>query len=106
MVKRDSYVSVEKLAEHFSVTRQTIRRDIALLAEHQLLQRYHGGASVLSSVENVAYQARQVLCERLERSLGRVLPDVHFVDVGVARPAHVRHRCGLRRRGERRQGRA
>ncbi|MDF0604053.1 DeoR family transcriptional regulator [Neisseriaceae bacterium TC5R-5] len=69
LVKRDSYISVEKLAAHFTVTRQTIRRDIALLAEHQLLQRYHGGASVLSSVENVAYQARQILCIEEKRRI-------------------------------------
>ncbi|KMN83355.1 DeoR family transcriptional regulator [Chromobacterium alkanivorans] len=105
MVKRDSYVSVEKLAEHFSVTRQTIRRDIALLAEHQLLQRYHGGASVLSSVENVAYQARQVLCidekRRIAECLARQIPDNAslFINLGttteeVAKALH-QHR-GLR----------
>ena len=60
-VNREGYVAVEKMAAHFAVTHQTIRRDITLLAEHKLLQRYHGGASVLSSVENVAYDARQVL---------------------------------------------
>ncbi|WP_434631683.1 DeoR/GlpR family DNA-binding transcription regulator [Chromobacterium sp. CV08] len=105
MVKRESYVSVEKLAEHFDVTRQTIRRDIALLAEHQQLQRYHGGASVLSSVENVAYQARQVLCieekRRIARCLARHIPDNAslFINLGttteeVAKALH-RHR-GLR----------
>ncbi|NWK77829.1 DeoR family transcriptional regulator [Aquitalea sp. LB_tupeE] len=105
IVHRESYVTVEKLAAHFGVTHQTIRRDIALMAEHQLLQRYHGGASVLSSVENVAYNARQVLCieekRRLAALLARQIPDNAslFINIGttteeVAKALH-RHR-GLR----------
>jgi len=43
------------------------------------------------------FQARQMLGKCLERALGRVLPDVHFVDIGVARPAYVRHRRDIRR---------
>lgn len=104
-VKREGYVSVERLAAHFQVTTQTIRRDITLLAEHRLLQRYHGGASVLSSVENVAYDARQVLMadekRRIAQALAAEIPDNAslFINLGttteeVAR-ALAQHR-GLR----------
>ena len=104
-VKREGYVSVERLAAHFQVTTQTIRRDITLLAEHRLLQRYHGGASVLSSVENVAYDARQVLMadekRRIAQALAAEIPDNAslFINIGttteeVAR-ALAQHR-GLR----------
>ncbi len=104
-VKREGYVSVDRLAAQFQVTTQTIRRDITLLAEHRLLQRYHGGASVLSSVENVAYDARQVLMadekRRIARALAAEIPDNAslFINLGttteeVAR-ALAQHR-GLR----------
>ena len=68
-VNREGYVAVEKMAAHFQVTHQTIRRDITLLADNQLLQRYHGGASVLSSVENVAYDRLEVSSPGLDRPL-------------------------------------
>ncbi|WP_369800111.1 DeoR/GlpR family DNA-binding transcription regulator [Vogesella sp. LIG4] len=104
-VKREGYVSVDRLAAQFQVTTQTIRRDITLLAENRLLQRYHGGASVLSSVENVAYDARQVLMadekRRIAQALAAEIPDNAslFINLGttteeVAR-ALAQHR-GLR----------
>ncbi len=61
LVQEHGFVSVEELARHFAVTAQTIRRDINDLCGGGLLRRYHGGAGLPSSVENVAYQARQIL---------------------------------------------
>ena len=55
------FVSVEELAKTLGVTMQTIRRDISQLAAEDLLRRYHGGAALPSSVENIAYTKRQVL---------------------------------------------
>ncbi len=42
----------------FQITPQTIRRDINLLAEMNLLQRYQGDVCLPSSAENIAYGAR------------------------------------------------
>lgn len=61
LVKQEGYVSVDDLAQRFNVTTQTIRRDINQLAEQNLLRRYHGGAGLPSSIENIAYTQRQVL---------------------------------------------
>lgn len=58
LVRERGYVSIEELAQHFSVTPQTIRRDINQLAEAGLLRRYHGGAAHDSSVENTEYSMR------------------------------------------------
>ena len=58
-VQRDGFVTVEDVATRFDVTPQTIRRDINALAELNLLRRYHGGASLPTSAENVSYTARQ-----------------------------------------------
>ena len=61
LVQQQGFVSIETLAQDFAVTSQTIRRDINSLCQQQLLTRYHGGAGLASSVENVEYAARQVM---------------------------------------------
>lgn len=61
LAKQQGFLSTEGLARHFDVTTQTIRRDINLLCEAGLMRRFHGGAGLSSSVENVDYPSRQVL---------------------------------------------
>jgi DeoR family glycerol-3-phosphate regulon repressor len=79
LVQAHGFVSVEELAQHFSVTSQTIRRDINDLCEVGLLRRFHGGAGLPSSVENVAYQARQILHlnakERIAQAIASRIPN-------------------------------
>lgn len=79
LVQEKGFVSVEELAQHFSVTAQTIRRDINALCDAGFLRRYHGGAGLPSSVENVAYQARQILYpeakERIAAAMAARIPD-------------------------------
>jgi len=79
LVEEQGFVSVEELAQHFAVTAQTIRRDINALCGAGLLRRYHGGAGLPSSVENVAYQARQVLHleakERIAAAIAARIPN-------------------------------
>jgi DeoR family glycerol-3-phosphate regulon repressor len=105
LVRQQGYAEVEGLAAHFAVTPQTIRRDMTLLCDAGLLRRYHGGVSLPSSVENVAYAARQALHapekQRIAATLAEHIPDHAslFINLGttneaVAR-ALMRHR-GLR----------
>lgn len=63
MARRDGRVGVEDLAAHFAVTMQTIRRDLADLADQGKLQRVHGGAILPSTVANIGYQDRRDLNE-------------------------------------------
>jgi DeoR family transcriptional regulator, glycerol-3-phosphate regulon repressor len=104
-VKREGFVTVEALAAHFAVTPQTIRRDINWLAEHNLLRRYHGGASLPTSAENVSYDARQQMFHDEKRRIAALaaahVPDQAslFINIGttteeVARALHQHH--GLR----------
>lgn len=105
LVRQRGFMSIEALAEHFSVTPQTVRRDINQLCDRELLQRYHGGAGLPSSVENIAYQARQIHCLEEKRRIAQLtvrhIPNDAslFINIGttteeVAR-ALLRHR-GLR----------
>lgn len=43
LVRQHDALSIERLADALGVTLQTVRRDVTLLAQAQLLQRYHGG---------------------------------------------------------------
>ena len=79
LVRERGYVSIEELAQQFSVTPQTIRRDINQLGEAGLLRRYHGGAAHDSSVQNTAYtqRARQMRDEkrRIADAMAAHIPD-------------------------------
>ncbi|MCP4118298.1 MAG: DeoR family transcriptional regulator [Desulfobacteraceae bacterium] len=68
-VQAMGYVSIEDLARDFKVTPQTIRRDINLLSKEGLVRRYHGGAGIATSVENIRYSARQILCHDEKRTI-------------------------------------
>ena len=89
LVKSLGFVSIENLATNFSVTPQTIRRDINELTLEGRLQRHHGGAGLPSSVKNVAYTARKVMCmpekRRIAHLLARHVPDDAslFIDIGT-----------------------
>ena len=59
LASAEGRVGVEDLASRFSVTPQTIRRDLNELCGRGLLTRMHGGARPPNSVENVNYDERQ-----------------------------------------------
>jgi DeoR family transcriptional regulator, glycerol-3-phosphate regulon repressor len=71
IARRDGKVTVEALAEHFGVTLQTIRRDLAELAETGRLDRVHGGAVLPSGTTNIGYQERRALNAEAKAEMGR-----------------------------------
>jgi DeoR family transcriptional regulator, glycerol-3-phosphate regulon repressor len=79
LVRRQGFVSIEALAQLFAVTPQTVRRDINALCDQAVLQRHHGGAALASSVENIAYPERQVLCVEEKRRIARLVAE-HIPD--------------------------
>ncbi len=76
---KNGRVDVEDLSATFNVSSQTIRKDLNLLCERQLLQRVHGGAIVGSGIENVSYEARRLLAPAAKKAIGRygaeLIPD-------------------------------
>lgn len=89
MVNEQGFATIEALASHFDVTPQTIRRDINRLCECQLIQRYHGGASRSSSVENVDYSTRKNILnlekKRIAEMVAKQIPDRAslFINLGT-----------------------
>jgi DeoR family glycerol-3-phosphate regulon repressor len=99
LVKRDGFITVDELAGALQVTHQTIRRDVNLLASMGFLRRHHGGASLPTTSENIAYTARQQMFHDEKRRIAALaashIPDHAslFVNLGttteeVARALH------------------
>jgi len=76
---KNGRVDVEKLSITFQVSPQTIRKDLNILCDRQLLQRIHGGAIVGSGIENVSYEARRLLAPGPKKAIGKkaaeLIPD-------------------------------
>jgi DeoR family glycerol-3-phosphate regulon repressor len=73
-VKSQGSMSVDALSHLLEVTTQTIRRDVAALAQAGLLARFHGGVGLPSStVENIAYRQRQSLNPEGKRRIAQAV---------------------------------
>jgi len=93
-------VLVDDLAERFSVTPQTIRKDLNDLCNQRILTRTHGGAILSSGSENVAYDARRILAQIEKQRIGehtaRLIPNNTslFVNIGTTTEEVARHLIG------------
>lgn len=98
LVKQQGYVSTEELVEHFSVSPQTIRRDLNELAEQNLILRHHGGAALPSSSVNTPWHDRKATQteekERIARKVAEQIPNgsTLFIDIAPRRK-RWRTRC-------------
>jgi len=73
LVREQGFLSIAALADQFSVTPQTIRRDINILSTQGLVQRHHGGAGPIYSTENVDYTDRKVMCLREKQIIAKLV---------------------------------
>ncbi|WBF69288.1 DeoR family transcriptional regulator [Desulfovibrio subterraneus] len=73
LIREQGFMSIGALAEMFSVTPQTVRRDINILSRQGLLQRHHGGAGPVLSTENVDYLDRRIMCLQEKREIARLV---------------------------------
>lgn len=74
-VRSHHHASVEALAKLLDVTTQTVRRDVKLLVEANLLTRYHGGVTLPSSIENIAYVQRKGMSAEGKRRIAQCVVD-------------------------------
>ena len=70
LLRSAGQVDVERLANQFTVTSQTIRRDLGELCDLGLAVRTHGGAKRIAAVANQEYQERRRLLAPEKEALG------------------------------------
>ena len=93
IARREGRVTAQGLAAALGVTVQTIRRDLADLAEAGRLTRVHGGAVLPSGVTNIGYGDRRALeAEAKERIAARAAQEVPdrasvFLNIGTTTEA-------------------
>lgn len=93
IAREQGRVLVDDLASRFSVTPQTIRKDLNDLCDARALNRIHGGAVFPSSNENVEYEARRSIAAAEKHAIGRaaagLVPDNAslFINIGTTTEA-------------------
>lgn len=100
-IQGNGYASIEALAVEFNVTPQTIRRDMKNLCDLESLKRYHGGAALGSSVQNLPYTDTDRLYALKKKSglchsPASHIPDhsLPFINIGTSTEAVARELLG------------
>ena len=89
LVKLKGYASTEELVIELEVSPQTIRRDLNILAEQDLIRRHHGGAAPSSTAENSDYIERKQFFpsqkSAIAREVAKRIPNGAslFIDIGT-----------------------
>lgn len=91
--RRKGRVLVEELAAEFSVSPQTVRKDLNELCEKGVLTRIHGGAVMPTSTHNVQYEQRRQIAAGEKRLIGKAAADLIpddaslFINIGTTTEA-------------------
>ncbi|WP_413205568.1 DeoR/GlpR family DNA-binding transcription regulator [Rhodospirillum sp. A1_3_36] len=100
LAREHGRVMVEDLSARFSVSPQTIRKDLNELCENQDLTRTHGGALLRTGAANVGYEARRLVAseakERIGLAAAELIPDNSslFINLGTTTEAVARALVG------------
>lgn len=92
-VQEQGFVTIDALARDFSVSAQTVRREIIRLDELGLLQRFHGGAGRREAATRLSYEKKQTLEAERKRAIGLAMAaeiedgQTIFLDVGTTAEA-------------------
>lgn len=105
IVGEQGYATIDALAHRFTVSAQSIRRDIIQLDRMRLLQRFHGGAGPSETTVRLGYLEKSIRAADAKARIGKaaaaLVPDGAsvFLDVGTTVEAvarALRGRVGLR----------
>lgn len=88
---------VDELAELFSTTPQTIRKDLQVLEDGHEVMRFHGGASLLAGIEYTRFEARKNIAaaekDLIGRAVARRIPNsvALMINIGTTTAAVAKH---------------
>jgi len=101
IVAEHGYSTLESLASRFSVSMQSVRRDIILLDQLRLIQRFHGGAGPSDTTTvRLGYQEKRLrgaeAKTRIAKRAVELVPEgsTIFLDVGTTVEALAQHLRG------------
>ncbi|MEW5422704.1 DeoR/GlpR family DNA-binding transcription regulator [Amorphus sp. 3PC139-8] len=95
------FVTIDRLAQEFGCSAQTVRRDLIAMESAGLLKRFHGGAGLPGSVARPTYSAKQVTNTDAKDLIGaaaaRIVAsgDTVFFDVGTTVEAAALGLCAV-----------
>lgn len=93
-------VSMEELCQHFGMSINTIRRDVAQLQKMGKINKVYGGVQAARGGELVSFHARRTQNEREKTIVGQLAAqyvkdgDAIFIDSGTTTREMVRHLTG------------
>jgi DeoR family transcriptional regulator, glycerol-3-phosphate regulon repressor len=93
IVGENGFATIDALAQHFSVSAQSVRRDIIQLDRARLLQRFHGGAGLRDSTVRLGYAEKHVRATEGKARIGHAAAALVrqgasvFLDVGTTAEA-------------------
>ena len=93
LAKAEGRVLVDELAQRFSVSPQTIRKDLNDLCDGRALLRIHGGAIFPQGNENMEYDARRSIAAQDKKAIGKAAADLIpsnsslFINIGTTTEA-------------------
>ena len=88
ILRRDGFASIDALADHFDVTPQTVRRDVNILNDSNLVRRRHGGVEYAGEPGmNLSYESRQVTNiapkHAISLHVANLIPDGASILIGI-----------------------
>lgn len=105
LLKLQGRLAVDEMAEMFSTTPQTIRKDLKVLAADKQIIRFHGGATLAAGTEYTSFDARMEIAREEKERIGQLvaakIPDQSSVIVNsgtttAAVAQHLSRHTGLK----------
>lgn len=86
LLREERYLPISDLANRFTVTTQTIRRDAAVLCDNGLARRLHKGIKAVDfpGTENLAYAKRSMLNALAKRDIADLVAELVPADKDVS----------------------
>lgn len=104
MIREDGTVTVKMLTETFGLTEATIRTDLRVLQKEGYVQRYHGGATLMTGKQNTgALQLERQTHLEAKEAIGRLAAqhihngDTVIFDSGTTTTAIANHMSHIHR---------
>lgn len=99
-IMKNETVSIDDLCREFSVSKNTVRRDINELQKNGIITKVYGGVKINKEERLIAYEQRNITNMQAKISIGKKAADfiedddVIFIDSGTTTPNIVDFICG------------